>query len=325
MYKQIQALSIGLALVLAPVLASGQSSYPSRPIRIIVPFAPGGASDVVARIIAPRLGEALAQQIVIENRPGASGNIGMEAAASAAPDGYTLYLGNIGTIAINPALFANLTVKPQRDFAPVTLVADVPSILIANPTVPGNTLAEFIAFARRNPGVINFASTGSGALSRMELEQFREVAKLNVVHIPYNGAGPAVTGILSGETHVMFVTLPSAIAHLQAGKLKAFGISTEKRIDALPDVPTMTEVGFPEMTRGAWQGIFVPAGTPVAIVNRLHSALLATLASPDIARQFASAGMWVATNRTPEELAAFVAAETTRWGKVVKESRATVD
>jgi len=325
MHKQIQAFSIGLALVLAPVFVSGQSSYPSRPIRIIVPFAPGGASDVVARIIAPRLGEALAQQIVIENRPGASGNIGMEAAALAAADGYTLYLGNIGTIAINPALYRNLTVKPQRDFAPITLVADVPSILIANPMVPANTLAEFVAFARKNPGVINFASTGSGALSRMELEQFREVAKLDVVHIPYNGAGPAVTAILGGETHVMFVSLSTAIAHLQAGKLKAFGISTEKRIDALPDVPTMTEVGFPEMTSGSWQGIFAPAGTPSTVVNKLHAALIATLASPEIARQFAGVGMWVATNRTPEELAAFVAAETTRWGKVVKESRATID
>lgn len=317
---------ISLALVLLPALAFGQATYPSRPIRMIVPFAPGGASDVVARIMTPKLAEVLGQQIIVENRPGASGNIGMEAAARAAPDGYTIYLGNIGTIAINPAIFRNLSVNPLKDFIPITLVADVPSILIANPSVPANTVAELIAWAKAKPGELNFASTGSGALSRLEMEQFRKVANLDVVHIPYKGgAGPAVTGMLGGETHVMFVSLPSAITFILAGKLKPLGISTSRRIDALPHVPTMAEAGFPEMVNGSWQGIFAPAATPRPIVDKLHAAMLATLASPEIVRRFDHVGVAVATNKTPEEFAAFVSAEMIRWSKVSRESGATID
>lgn len=326
MIKLTRAALVSFALMLLPSLAFGQATYPNRPIRMIVPFAPGGASDVVARIITPKLAEILGQQIVIENRAGASGNIGMEAAARAAPDGHTIYLGNIGTIAINPAIFRSLSVNPLKDFIPITLVADVPSILIANPTMPANTVAELIAWAKANAGDLNFASTGSGALSRLEMEQLRKVANLDVVHIPYKGgAGPAVTGLLGGETHVMFVTLPSVITFIQAGKLKPLGISTAKRIDALPQVPTMAEAGFPEMVSGSWQGVFAPAGTPRPIVDKLHAAILATLGSPEIIQRLVNVGVWVATNKTPEEFASFVSAEMTRWGKVARESGATID
>jgi len=326
MIKRTVAAWLGLTLVLLPALALGQATYPSKPVRMIVPFAPGGASDVVARIMAPKLGDALGRQIVIENRAGASGNIGMEAAARAAPDGHTIYLGNIGTIAINPAIFRNLSVDPSKDLIPITLVADVPSILIANPSVPANTVAELIAWAKTNPGELNFASTGSGALSRLEMEQLRKVAILDLVHIPYKGgAGPAVTGVVGGETHVMFVTLPSAITFIMAGKLKPLGISTARRIEALPRVPTMAESGFPEMTSGAWQGLFAPAGTPRPIVEKLHAAILATLASPEIVERIINVGVAVATRRTPEEFASFVNAESIRWGKVARESGATID
>ena len=315
-----------LAFVLLPSLAPAQGTFPSRTIRMIVPFAPGGASDVVARVLSVKLGDALGREIVVENRSGASGNIGMEAAAAAPPDGHTLFLGNIGTIAINPAVFRSMTVNPLKDFVPVTQVADVPSILIANPNVSANTVRELVALAKAQPGVLNFASTGSGALSRLEMEQLRRVTGIDVVHIPYKGgAGPAVTGLLGGETHVMFVTLASAISLVKAGKLKPLGISTTRRIDALPNVPTMTEAGFPDMTSGAWQGIFVPSGTPRSIVDKLHAAIVATLREAETIDRLAGGGVWVVTSGSPDEFAAFVQEESVRWSKVARESGATVD
>jgi len=326
MKRSLRAALVGLALALSSLLASAQTSYPDRTIRMIVPFAPGGASDVVARVLSVKLGEALGQQIVVENRAGASGNIGMEAAAGAPPDGHTIFLGNIGTMAINPGIFRNMSVNPVKDFVAVTQVADVPSILIANPSVPANTVAELIALAKAQPGVLNFASTGSGALSRLEMEQLRKITGIDVVHIPYKGgAGPAVTGLLGGETHVMFVTLASAISLLKAGRLKPLGISTTRRIDALPNVPTMIEAGFPEMVSGAWQGIFVPAGTPRPVVDKLHAALVATLGAPDTIQRLAGSGVWVVTSKSPDDFAAFVQAEAVRWSKVARDSGATVD
>jgi len=326
MSKLTRAALLALMLALLPALAFGQASYPNRPIRMIVPFAPGGASDFVARILSPKLSELLGQQIVVDNRPGASGNIGMELAAKAPADGYTIYLGNIGTIAINPAIFANLALNPTKDFIPISLVADVPSILVANPSVPANNVAEFVALAKSKPGELNFGSPGSSTLNRLEMEHFMKLANLKIVHIPYKGgAGPAVIGLLGGETQVMFVTLSSAISFIQAGKLKALGISTAKRIDALPQVPTMAEAGYPEMVSSSWQGVFVPAGTPRPIVEKLHAALLATLGSPEIKQRFAGGGVNVVTSKTPEDFISFVGTETARWGKVAKESGATID
>jgi tripartite-type tricarboxylate transporter receptor subunit TctC len=326
MSKLTQTALLALVLVLCPALAFGQASYPNRPIRMIVPFAPGGASDFVARIISPKLSEVLGQQIIVDNRPGASGNIGMELAAKAPADGYTIYLGNIGTIAINPAIFPNLALNPAKDFIPITLVADVPSILVANPGVPANSVAELVALAKSKPGELNFGSPGSSTLNRLEMEHFMKLANLKIVHIPYKGgAGPAVIGLLGGETQVMFVTLSSAISFIQAGKLKALGISTAKRIDALPQVPTMAEAGYPEMISSSWQGVFVPAGTPRPIVEKLHAALLATLDSPEIKQRFAGGGVNVVTSKTPEDFVSFVGVETTRWGKVARDSGATID
>src|ERR1700687_5309268 len=268
-----------VVLGLFSALAFGQASYPKRPVKMIVPFAPGGASGFVAPIISPKLGEVLGQTIVIENRPGASGNIGMEAAAKAPADGYTIYLGNIGTIAINPAIFQNLSINPQKDFIAITLVAGVPSILIAIPSVPANTVAELAALVKSKPGELNFASPGSSTLNRLEMERFMKLANLNIVHIPYKGgAGPAVAGLLAGDTHVMFVTLSSAMAFVQGGRLKALGTSPPRRLESLPQVPTMIEAGYPEMVSSSWQGMFVPAGTPRPIVDKLHAALLTTLA-----------------------------------------------
>jgi tripartite-type tricarboxylate transporter receptor subunit TctC len=316
-----------LALALSPVLAFAQASpYPNKPIRMIVPFAPGGASDFVARIITPKLGELLGQQIVIDNRAGASGNIGLEAAAKAAPDGYTIFLGNIGTIAINPGVFRNMPVDTRKDFIPVTLVVEVPSILVANPGIGASTVAELVALAKAKPGELNFASPGPASMNRLEMERFMRFADVKIVLIPYKGgAGPAVTGLLGGETQLMFVTLSSALAFVQAGRLKALGISTATRSESLPQVPTMAESGYPEMVSSSWQGVFVPAGTPRAIVEKLHAALHTTFAVPDIKQRLAVGGAYVVLSKTPEEFAAFVGAEVERWGKTAKETGAIVD
>ena len=325
MRVRLQYCLFAIALVLCP-LAFAQAPYPSKPIRMIVPFAPGGASDFVARIVFAKLGEALGQQIIVDNRAGASGNIGLEAAAKAAPDGYTIFLGNIGTIAINPGIFRNMPVDTQKDLIPVTLVAEVPSILVANPGLAANSIAELVTLARSKPGELNFASPGPASMNRLEMERFMKFANLNIVHIPYKGgAGPAVTGLLGGETQIMFVTLSSALTFVQAGRLKALGISTATRVDSLPQVPTMVESGYPEMVSSSWQGVFVPAGTPRPIVDKLHAALLATFALPDIKQRLAVGGAIVVTSKTPEDFASFVGAEIVRWGKAARESGATVD
>ena len=315
-----------LAMLAAATAGAQQQPWPSKPIHMIVPFAPGGASDFVARIIGPKLQDALGQPIVIDNRAGASGNIGMEIAAKAQPDGYTIYLGNIGTIAINPSVFPNLTVNPQKDFIAVTLVAETPSILVAHPTLAASTAAELVALARAKPGTLNYASPGSSTLNRLEMERFMKANGLSIVHVPYKGgAGPAVLGLLAGDTQVMFVTLSSALKFVEAGKLKALGLSTEKRLEALPAVPTMVEQGFTDMVSSSWQGVFVPAGTPRAIVDKLHAALLTILADPEVHKRFAGGGAFVVTSKTPEDFAAFVAAENQRWGRVARDVGATAE
>jgi len=317
---------LAAALLLAPLASAQQPAYPDKPIRMIVPFAPGGASDFVARIIAPPLGQVLGQQVVIENKAGASGNIGMNFAAKAAPDGYTLFLGNIGTIAINPDVFRDLTVNPARDLAAISLASEVPSILVANPAAGVATVEDLVALAKSKPGALDFASPGASTLNRLEMERFMKQTGTTLVHVPYKGgAGPAVMGLLGGDTHVMFVTLSSAMSFVQAGRLKALAVTSAKRLASLPQVPTMVESGYPDMVSTSWQGLYAPAGTPRAIVEKLHAAILQVLAAPDIAQRFAVGGALVATSRSPEEFQAYSAAEAERWGKVVKETGATAD
>jgi tripartite-type tricarboxylate transporter receptor subunit TctC len=311
---------------LLPALACGQGVYPNKPVRMIIPFAPGGASDFVGRIIQPRLGEVLGQQVIVENRAGASGNIGVEAAARSAPDGYTLFLGNVGTIAINPGVFAKLSVNPMHDLSAVTQVVDVPGVLVAHPSFAPNTIREMIAFAKANPGKLNFASPGSGSQNRLEMELIRKAEGLDMVHVPYKGgAGPAVTGLIAGETHMMFTTVSSALGQIQGGRLKALVVVAGKRLAALPEVPTMVESGYPDSTSGSWQGVFVPAGTPSEIVARLHAVLLQTMKSPEVVERLGKGGVDVITSPSPGAFSAYVAAETRRWGRVAKESGATVD
>jgi tripartite-type tricarboxylate transporter receptor subunit TctC len=311
-----------LALVV-PALAWAQ--YPNKPIRMIVPFAPGGASDFVGRIIQPRLTEILGQQIVVDNRPGASGNIGMDAAAKAAPDGYTIYLGNVGTVALNPAVFTKLTVNPQRDFIAVTQVVDVPGVMVVHPTLQANTVKDVVAIAKAYPGKLNYGSPGAGSQNRLEMEVFRKLENLDMVHVPYKGgAGPAVAGLVGGETHLMFVTASSAINHVKSGRLRLLAVTSAKRLEAFPGTPTMAESGYPELTSGSWQGIFVPTGTPKEVVDRLYPAVIETMKAPEVVQRLANGGVEVVTS-APGEFAKFVAKETERWGRAVKEAGATAE
>lgn len=313
-----------VGLVLIANCANAQ--YPNRPLKMIIPFAPGGASDFVGRIFQPRLGELLGQQIVIENRAGASGNLGLEAAARSAPDGYTIYLGNVGTVAINPGVFPKLPVNPVKDFVAVTQVVDVPGVLVAHPSFQANTIKEMIAVAKAYPGRLNFASPGSGSQNRLEMELIRKAEGLDMVHIPYKGgAGPAATGLIAGETHMMFTTVSSVLGHIKGARLKALAVVSAKRLAQLPEVPTMVESGYPDSTSGSWQGIFVPAGTSKEIVDRLYAVMLQTMKTPDVAERLAKGGVEVVTSASPAAFAAYVAAETQRWGRVARESGATVD
>jgi tripartite-type tricarboxylate transporter receptor subunit TctC len=310
-----------------PALARAAMRYPDRPVRVIVPFGPGGASDFVARILQPRLGEVLGQPLVIENRAGAAGNIGMEAAARSAPDGYTLFLGNVGTLAINPTVFSRaLKVKPATDFAPVTLVADTPDILVVGPSLPVRTVKEFVAEAKAKPGALSYASPGSGSLNRLEMELLRQAEGLDMIHVPYTaGAGQAATDILGGAVAGGFITLSSALGHVQGGRMKGLAVTTARRIPALPDVPTMEESGYPGFVSGSWQGLLAPAGTPPEIIERLHAVTAEALRHPDVVRRYATGGVEPVSSRTPDEFADFMAREARRWGEVAERSGAAAD
>ena len=307
-------------------LANAQP-YPNKPLRMIIPFAPGGASDFVGRIIQPRLAELLGQQVVVENKPGASGNIGVAETARSAPDGYTVFLGNVGSVAINPGVFPNLAVNPLKDLIAVTQVVDVPGVLVAHPAFPPSTVKELVDYAKANPGKVNYASPGSGSQNRLEMENLRRAAGgLEMVHVPYKGgAGPAVSALVAGETHVMFVTASSAMPMVGAGRLKVLAVAAPKRLQPLPNAPTMSEAGFPGFDTGSWQGIFVPAGTPKEVVEKLYDAGVRTMKSPEVRERLSKGGVEVVTSASPAAFGQFVAAETQRWGKAAKEAGATVD
>ena len=323
----ISILLCGSALIAAgSAAAQTGADYPSRAIRQVIPFAPGGASDYVGRIIAVPLGKLLGQQIISDNRPGAAGNIGMEFAARAAPDGYTLYQGNVGTLTINPNIYKVLQVKPLQDFTPITQVVDVPGSLIAHPSLPVKNIKELIALAKRRPGELNFGSPGAGSANRMEMEGFMLDAKLNMVHIPYKGgAGPAVIGLISGETQLMFTTLSSSISFIKSGKLRGLGVVAPQRVDAVKDIPTMAEQGFPSMTVGSRQGLLAPAGTPKPVIDKLYAAIIKVMAMPDVKDRLATGGVSVVTSKSPQDFHEFMKKDTERWAKIVKATGITAD
>ncbi len=323
----IKAMLCGAACAIAGgAMAQGASDYPSRAIRQVIPFSPGGASDFVGRIIALPLGKLLGQQIISDNRPGAAGNIGMEYAAHAAADGYTLYQGNVGTLTINPNIYKVLSVKPLQDFAPITQVVDVPGSLVIHPSLPVKSVAELIKFAKARPGQLNFGSPGAGSANRLEMENFILETGIKMVHIPYKGgAGPAAIGLISGETQLMFVTLSSSVTFIQSGKLRALGVVAPKRVDAVPNVPTMAEQGFPNMTVGSWQGLLAPTGTPKPIIDKLYAAIIKVMAMPDVKNNLAKGGVAVVTSKSPDDFHEFMKRDSARWAKVVKATGIKVD
>jgi tripartite-type tricarboxylate transporter receptor subunit TctC len=310
-----------LAGWLAVVPAWAQTAYPQRPVRMVVPFAPGGASDFVGRIMQPKLGEELGQQVVIDNRAGAAGNIGVEVAARANPDGYTLLLGNIGTMAINPSLYLKFPVKPVNDLVGITQVVDVPGSLVVHPSLPVNNVKELIDYAKANQGKLNFGSPGTGSANQLEMEFFMRATGIKMTHIPYKGgAGPAAIALLGNEVQLMFVTLSSSITFVKQGRLRALGVVAPKRIAAVPDVPTMVENGFPTMTIGSWQGVFVPKGAPRDVVKQLYAVVIKTMEDAAVKKRLGDGGVEVVVSKSPEAFGAFVKAENERWAKVIKEA-----
>jgi tripartite-type tricarboxylate transporter receptor subunit TctC len=315
-------LAAALALLCGLAAAHAQS-WPSKPIRYIVPFPPGGATDILARSIADKLGPALGQPVIVENRAGAAGNVGTELAAKAAPDGYTILMVTVAQ-SISETLYAKLAYNLMRDLAPVILVARVPNVMVVHPSVPARSVKEFIDYAKANPGKVNFASSGSGTSIHMSAELFKLLAGVDIVHIPYKGSAAALTDLIGGQVSVMFDNLPPSMPHIRSGKLRALAITTTTRYPTLPDLPTMVEAGVPGYEASSWFGIMVPAGTPKDIVARLNAEVRKIMALPDVRERFDQQGA-IASPGTPEDFDAFIRAEIAKWGKVVKASGAKVD
>ena len=322
-------LQLGASAVVAPLVLPAVSrvaraqAYPSRPVHLIVPFAPAGASDIIARIVGPALSERLGQQIVIENKAGAGGNIGTELVTRAAPDGYTLLMIG-GFNAINATLYDKLSFVFSSDIAPVASIARMPNVMEVNPSFPARTVPEFIAYAKANPDKINFASGGTGSPTHMVGELFKMMTGIKMVHLPYRGAGPALIDLLGGQVEVMFATLPSSIGYIRGGKLRPLGVTLASRSDAAPDVPAISEF-VPGYDAGDWYGIGAPKNTPAEIVDKLNQDINAVLTDPKMKARMADLGMTVQISRTSVEYGAFIEDETEKWSKVVKFSGAKPD
>jgi tripartite-type tricarboxylate transporter receptor subunit TctC len=307
------------AVSLAAHQAFGQTDrYPSRPVRMVIPFAPGGASDFIGRILQIKLAEALGQQVVIDNRPGASGGIGVETAATATPDGYTLLLGNVSAMGIGPSLFSAIR-KNEGNLIPVTLVVDVPGALGISAALPPNNLKEFIAYAKANEGKLSYGSAGYASAQRMAFEFFMSKAGIKMLHVPYKGgAGASTIATITGEVAATMVTTASLVPFARSGKIKILAVVAKKRIPALPDTPTMIELGFPELDLGSWQGIYVPRGTPKEIVDKIFKVAVKVVHDPWTADQYSKASAQQITSDSPAEFAQFMRQQVAFWGKVVK-------
>jgi len=302
----------------AAALPAAAQTYPVKPVRVIVPFAPGGSTDVVFRVLAPRLTESLGQPLLVDNRPGGGATIGMDLVAKSAPDGYTLGVANI-SFGANPSLLAKLPYDTTRDFAPVTLVSIVTMVLAVHPSVPPRSVKQFLALAKAKPDGMNYASAGNASATHLAFERFKHASGAKVLHVPYKGGGPAVVSVVSGETMTLFATIPSAIQHFQSGRLVPLGVSSAKRNPALPNLPTISEAGVPGYEAIEWQGVVVPAGTPGPVVGRLHQAFAKVVTMPEMKERLAAMGS-DAAGSTPDELAAFIRSELAGWAKVIKES-----
>ena len=315
--------------LLLPAATRAQAAWPNKPVRIVVPFAPAGTTDILARALAPELSKVFGQAFVIDNKPGAGGNLGSDAIAKSAPDGYNLLMGTVGTHAINAALYPKMPFDPVRDFVPVVLVAGVPNVLVINPAKADaygvKTVADLIRYAKANPGKLNMASSGNGTSIHLSGELFKSMTGTFMLHFPYRGSGPALLDLIGGTMDVMFDNLPSALPHIKSGKLRALGVTSAQRSAALPDVPTIAEAGpVKGFDASSWFGLFAPAGTPTEIVARINQETAKAFQSPAFKERLLSQGA-IPGGQPPAEFAQFIAAETAKWAQVVKVSGAKVD
>ncbi len=312
------------ALALAPFAVQAQAAFPSKALTIVVPFSAGGTTDILARVVGQYMSKDLGQPVIIDNRAGAGGNIGAQMVARAAPDGYTLLMGTVGTHAINQSLYKKMPFDPIKDFAPITRVALVPNLLVANPGQPYKSVKELIAYAKANPGKVTFASSGSGTSIHLSGEMFSQMAGVEMQHIPYKGSAPALTDLLGGQTAIMFDNMPSVIGHVKAGKLRPLAVTTPQRSPALPDVPTIAEAGVPGYSATSWFGLLAPASTPAPVIAKLNASILKALADPEVKKKMAEQGA-EPHGEKPEQFAEFIRSETAKWGQTVKKSGATAD
>jgi tripartite-type tricarboxylate transporter receptor subunit TctC len=299
---------------------AAKDTYPTRPVRMIVPFAPGGASDTVGRIIQPAMAELLKQQVVVDNRGGAAGNIGVEVAVRASPDGYNFLLGNIGTMAINPNYYTKFPYRPLKDLIPITQVVDVPGCVVVHPSLPAKNIKELVAHMKANPGKLNYGAPAPSSANTLETIQFLRATGTDATQVNYKGgAGPAMIGLLANEIQVMFVTFSSAVNFAKQGRVRMLGVITPQRNPAYPEIPTMREQGL-DMVVGSWQGLFVPVGTPKAVVNRLYGVGVQMMKDPEVVKRLGDSGITIATSKSPADFHAFVKAETERFGKVIRDA-----
>jgi tripartite-type tricarboxylate transporter receptor subunit TctC len=319
-----RALALFASLLVAALALPCAAQFPERPVKIVAPSTPGDAPDVIARALAERLGAALGQPVVVENKPGAGGVVGSEFAARASADGYTLIMGNAGSHSVNAALYTKLSYDPVADFAPVALVATAPNVMVVNPAVPARTVAEFIAYAKANPGKLNYASGGNGSSAHLSAELFKLMAGIDMTHIPYKGASPAIADVIAGNAQVFIGNLPPVLPQVKAGNLRALGVTTLARSPELPDVPTIAESGLPGYETVAWFGVFAPAATPKATVTRLNAEINRIVATAEFRELLARLGSSPAPG-TPEAFAARIAADVAKWKRVVAAGKISVD
>lgn len=317
--------SLTLATALAAPGIASAAGYPEKPITLVVPYPPGGATDIIGRVVAQKLGGALGQTVVIDNRGGAGGNIGAAAVAKAAPDGYTLLMGALTSHSIMATL-EKKTIKYdlEKDFAPITMVGSVPLVFVVHPSVPAQNLQQLIAFGKSKPGYLTYASSGAGAPQRLAAELFKRMAGLDILHVPYKGSGPAMVDLVGGQVLMMVETVPAALSFITAGKLRALAVSTSQRIPMLPDVPTATEAGLPGFDVSSMFGVLAPAGTPEPIVNRLNMELVKILQMPDVKEQLLKQGAF-ALSTSPEQTKARIHKEMTQWAKVIQDANIQAD
>jgi tripartite-type tricarboxylate transporter receptor subunit TctC len=324
MLKRMIGAGVGLLALMGMAASAVAADYPARPVTLVVGFPPGGPSDVLARIVARKLGELLGQPFVIDNRPGAGGNVAGDVVAHAAPDGYTLLMGNNSILATNASLYKTIGFDPEKDFAPISLIGTQGSVLVVNPAVPAHSMAELIALAKANPGKLNFASSGYGAAAHLAGELFKTEAHIDIVHVPYKGAAAALQDVIAGQDQMMFATIASAVGHIKSGLVRALAVTQLKRAEILPDIPTIDELGLHGFDATTWHGIVAPAGTPGDTIEILHRATVEALHDPDVSRLLAALGVDVVGD-TPAEFAAYIKAEIPKWAAVIKASGAKLD